>query len=287
MIIPVPLESTVSYKPGTSQAPKAILDATDQLEFYEEDECWSPMLYMTVTVTDPIILKKKEDVDEYHARLTSFAASLPKNNLTIVLGGEHSITPSIIEGRMRPPGTVIHLDAHADLRTKYAGSEFNHACAIFRVCRKGYSVISIGIRSMFEDEAKYISRYNNPKVYTDRSLRQPKTWKKLIRNIGDISGYAWLTIDMDAFNPAFVPGVGTPQPGGLEWYQVIDILETLIKNPSVKLMGMDIVELIPESSCVSNITAAKIIQKAISFWGKSRKYYLRPPKGAQTLINFD
>jgi len=287
LFLPVPFEHTVCYKKGTSRAPEAILYASRQLEYYEEDEGWSPMLYMNVAVLAPVEMKKYENEAQFHKRLSAQVNGLPTNNLLIAIGGEHSITPSIVEARMPNKGTVVHLDAHADLRPKYCGSEYNHACSIFRVSQMGHSVISIGIRSMTEDEASYISKNHNLTIFTDRSLMKPQIWKRMIERLSQINGPVWLTIDMDVFNPDLVSGVGTPQPGGLDWYHVLEILETVIKNPYIAFKGMDIVELIPEPSLVSDMTGAKIIQKSISFWGKLHKFDLRQQRGAQTRIEYE
>ncbi len=261
LILPVPWEQTVCYKSGTSLAPAAILKATEQLEHYEEDIAWSPMKHMKVCVLETIA----SQTIKFHTNLTNTVSKLPKDNLLIALGGEHSITPALIKGRMPKNGSVIYLDAHADFRKTYQGSEYSHACAAYQIFTQGYSLIMVGIRSIFEEEVEYLNKIT---TFMDRKLDM----EKVIHCISELTGPVWLTIDMDVFNPALVSGVGTPQPGGIDWYQCLDILEAVFFNKNVEIYGMDIVELIPEPSHVSEITAAKIMQKAISFWGKTNGF---------------
>ena len=270
LILPVPWEQTVCYKAGTSLAPAAILKATEQLEYYEEDIAWSPMKHMQVCVLETIA----SQATQFHSHLTNTISRLPKDNLLIALGGEHSITPALIKGRMPQNGSVIYLDAHADLRKTYQGSEYSHACAAYQILNQGYSLIMIGIRSIFEEEVKYLADIT---TFMDRKLNM----EKVIQCISELTGPVWLTIDMDVFNPALVSGVGTPQPGGIDWYQCLDILEAVFFNKNVEIYGMDIVELIPEPSHVSEITAAKIMQKAISFWGKAHGFEHKIQNGSQ------
>ena len=127
LILPVPLERTVSFKPGTALAPRAILDVSSQLEYYEEDAGWSPFKYMSLHVLpefedDPLL-----EEPTLHAQLTQQVARLPGDNLFVALGGEHSLTPSLVKARMQKPGTVLFLDAHADLRESFEGSWYSHA----------------------------------------------------------------------------------------------------------------------------------------------------------------
>jgi len=287
LILPVPWESTVCYKPGTAQAPEAIIKAADQLEYYEEDAAWAPMKYMKVCVLEALKPKNSDNEAAFHANLEKVAAELPFDNLLIALGGEHSITPALIQGRMPEPGCVIHLDAHADLRKSFDGSEYSHACPAYRILTQGYSMVMAGIRSLFEIEAERIAKDNKITVFMDRALRQQNNWANFIQYLTDLKGKVWLTIDMDVFNPALVPGVGTPQPGGFDWYQMVEVLDAVFFNPNIDLRGMDIVELVPEPSHVSEMVAAKLMQKAMSFWGKSRGFDQKAMNGSQTQVDYD
>lgn len=280
-ILPVPHERTVTYKSGTAAAPEAILAASDQLEFYEEDAGWCPTRHMKVAVLAPLPPLAGEEDSAYHRRLTASVAGLRREPLLLVLGGEHSITPDLLFARMQNSGTVIQIDAHADLRPSYQGSVYNHACPMHRIRAHGYKLIQIGIRSLHETEAETIATDQNITTYLDRVLRRPEGFQKLLRQLASLTGQVWLSIDMDGFDPALVAGVGTPQPGGLSWYQSLEIVDTLMRNRSIDLRGMDIVELVPEPSRVSVMIAAKLVQKCISFWGKARGFHRRPAQGSQ------
>ena len=286
LILPVPFENTVCYKSGTAMAPAGIISATEQLEYYEEDAAWSPLLHMNISVLDAITMDNNKSDADNHQQLLNSVQALPTNNLLIALGGEHSITPDIVAARMAKPGTIIQLDAHADLRPKFRGSEYSHACPMHRLREQGHHIIMAGIRSLFEEEARRLGYDNRISAYMDKQLQQQEAWQALLNEIKAVEGDAWLTVDMDAFDPALVPGVGTPQPGGLSWYQVIEILETLMYNPNIQLRGMDIVELVPEPTRVSEITAAKLMHKAISHWGKSKGYHHRPKTGSQSHVDY-
>lgn len=280
LILPVPYERTVTFISGTERGPEAILAATDQLEFYEEDACWCPTEYMKIAVL-PATSVNSESEGSFHRQLFETVDNLPRKNLFIALGGEHSITPEMVFARMPEGGTVVQIDAHADLRPSYQGSTFNHACPMFRLREKGYNLVQIAIRSLHAKEADLIAHDEAITAFFDRALQQPEGWKAMLKKLLSLTGPVWLTIDMDGFNPALIAGVGTPQPGGLSWYQGVEIVETLINNDNIDLRGIDIVELVPEHSCVSDMMAAKLLQKCISFWGKNSGFDQRPANGSQ------
>lgn len=287
VILPVPLERTVSFKPGTAQAPNAILAISDQLEFFEEDGGWSPFKHMTLAVEQPFAESEETDEAEWHARLTRQASSYPTENLFIGLGGEHAITPSLTAARMPTPGTVVFLDAHADLRDRYEGSCFSHACPAKRLLEQGHNLLMAGIRSVFESEVELVESDPRISLFMDWDLHGKGQWESFLQKVGSLQGPVYLSIDMDVFDPACVPGVGTPQPGGLSWYQMIEIIESLFSGRSVDLRGIDIVELVPEPSRVSEMTAAKLLMKLISFWGHAKGFAQRPMTGSQMRIEYE
>lgn len=280
LILPVPYEQTVTYKPGTRQGPQAILAASEQLEFYEEDAGWCPAEHLKLCVLSPVDVEIAPQ-EAFHNHLHEKVKALPRDNLFIALGGEHSITPEMVFARMPEWGTVVQIDAHADLRPSYHGSIYNHACPMYRLRQKGYELIQIGIRSMHANEAKLIGSDERITTYTDRALQRPEVWQTMIGRLAALEGPVWLTIDMDGFDPSLIGGVGTPQPGGLSWHQGVDILETLMQNDGVDLRGVDILELVPEASRVTDMMGAKLVQKCLSFWGMARGYQQRPANGSQ------
>ena len=285
LILPVPHEQTATYKPGTAQGPAAILAESEQLEFFEEDMAWCPLRQMKLAVLPAVEALADEPEEAFHRRLFERAEQLPSDALLIALGGEHSITPEMLFARMPEGGTVVQLDAHADLRPSYHGSIYNHACPMYRIRARGYPLIQIGIRSLHADEAAQIANDDGITVWFDRALQRPGGWQPLLDQLALLSGPVWLSIDMDGFDPALITGVGTPQPGGLSWHQGLDVLQTLTENPAVDLRNIDIVELAPEPSRVSEMMAAKLLQKCISYWGKSQGFDQRAAQGSQIGVN--
>lgn len=281
LILPVPYERTVTFKPGTAGAPEAVLAASEQLEFHEEDRNWCPTSFMTVSVLPEVAAVAAQSEQAFHQHLSEVTGSLPDSALLIALGGEHSITPDMVIARMPRGGTIVQLDAHADLRASYQGSIYNHACPMFRLRSQGYQLLQIGIRSLHATEAAAIALDEGITTFFDRDLARAGRWQELLGTLASLSGPVWLTIDMDGFDPALVAGVGTPQPGGLSWHQGLDLIEVIMNNHSIDLRGADIVELVPEASRVSDMMAAKLVQKLISYWGWARDFHQRPATGSQ------
>ncbi|MEA1983915.1 MAG: agmatinase [Campylobacterota bacterium] len=280
VILPFSYEDTVSAKVGTKDAPRSILEATAQIEYYDEDLDWSPMKYMSVHVAGEIL--KYRDVEP-----TIKAFELTANKLLITLGGEHSITPMLTQQVLESDTTIVFLDAHADLRSSYQGEKYSHATPSFHLLAQGHSLVIAGVRSLFEEEAKRVKEDKNITFFSDRSLQKQEIKEQFLQTLRDLEGDVYLSIDMDVFNPAFVPSVGTPQPGGLDWYDATDILEALFSNKNITLKGVDMVELIPEESTVSQTFAAKLLQKIISYWGKSRGFDTKEESGSQMFVEYE
>jgi len=285
LILPVPHEQTVTYKPGTADGPQAILAASEQLEFYEEDRQWCPLAHLKLAVAPEVRSSADESDEAFHGRLAQttrqLSAELSDDALFIALGGEHSITPEMLFARIPDGGTVVHIDAHADLRPSYHGSIYNHACPMYRIRQSGYPLLQIGIRSLHANEAALIAGDDGITTWFDRALQQPQQWQQLLTQLAALTGPVWLSIDVDGFDPALIAGVGTPQPGGLSWHQGLDLIETLNNNRNINLRGIDIVELAPEPTRVSDMMVARLVQKCISYWGKANGYAGRPTNGSQ------
>ena len=278
VVVPIPYEETVSAKGGTKEAPLAILEASGQIEYYEEELDWSPMKYMNLHIT--------ESISKYGEISSSISTMQLEDKLLISLGGEHSITPKITSEVLSKGATVVFLDAHADLRESYLGNPDSHATPAHHILSQGHKMIMVGVRSLFESEAKRIKEEVNLSYYSDRSLRSSQMKQKLLQELCDLEGEVYLSVDMDVFNPALVPGVGTPQPGGLDWYDALEILEAIFLESKAQIKGVDIVELVPEASQVSQVFAAKMMQKIISFWGKSKGFDTKDMKGAQMKVSY-
>ncbi len=271
---------SVSGKEGTQDAPDAILIETEQMEYYDEDLEYSPMKYMQVHVADSIY--------EYEKIKTSFRGrSSEKKQLLISLGGDHSITPQLTLAVLKNSATILFLDAHADLRRSYLGDTNSHATPAFHLLKQGHNLVMVGIRSMFESEALRIKEDKNIHCFMDRALRRESVRKELLQTVSALEGDVYLSIDMDVFDPACVPSVGTPQAGGIDYYFATDILEALFLKSNAEIKGVDMVELIPEDSKVSQLFAAKLLQKIISYWGRSQGVEQRKQTGGQMQVKYD
>ncbi|MGF1620915.1 MAG: agmatinase [Rhodomicrobiaceae bacterium] len=290
VFLPVGYDDTVCGVRGTAAGPEAIFEASETLEYYDEDLGWSPFQHMRPCVLPEITRADGETEAAFHARIEAEARRIydsQSGRFLIALGGEHSITPSVTAGCLDSPATVVVLDAHADLRATYQGSALSHACTMHRLREQGHPVIIIGLRSLADFEAEKLAGDEGISAYWARDLQREAGQRAMIDALLRLKGDVWLSVDMDVFDPALVPGVGTPQPGGLGWYAVMNVLRSLFENAAITMRGIDVVELIPEASQVSQVTAAKLVQKAVSFWGKQHKYDEAPRTGAQSDLSYE
>lgn len=271
---------SVSGEKGTQDAPNAILKATEQIEYYDEDLAWSPMKYMSVCVSDEV--REYEKISEHTASLKG-----EKKQLFISLGGDHSITPQITRALLKKEATILFLDAHADLRASYLGNKFSHATPAYHLLEAGHNLIMVGIRSLFEEEALRVKNDVKIDFFSDRELQTEARKTELLETLRSLEGEVYMSIDMDVFNPAYVPSVGTPQAGGIDYYFATDILKALFLDSKAEIKGLDMVELIPESSTVSQAFSAKLLQKIISYWGKSQGFDKGTINGAQMQVEYE
>ncbi|MEL7047611.1 MAG: arginase family protein [Pseudomonadota bacterium] len=299
-MLPIAHEATVCGRKGTASGPEAIFQISGDLEYYEEEAGWSPFQHLRLHVAEELRQKKKEDPEGFHDRIAKTAKSvlepstgaddgenLTRTKLLIALGGEHSITPSVITGAMPKRGTVVVFDAHADLRTTYQGSIYSHACAVHRLRELGHRVVLIGLRSMAEFEAERIRSDKHILTILGREANDPVTRASLMSALHRLKGDVWVSCDMDAFDPSLVPSVGTPQPDGLDWAFVSRALEAVMTAPEAHVRGADVVEVIPEKSHVSQLVAAKLIQRIVSLWGKARGFDKQPLEGSQAGLRIE
>ncbi len=248
-VIPVPVEYSTSYVKGTAKAPEAIFKASMQIELFNSSLNFDLAESGIVTLRPEI--KNKKDLYRF---LKSHKNEL-KDTFPVFLGGEHSITPWILDMMGYDNIGIVWLDAHADLRSEYEGNTESHACAARNSLRFG-PIVEIGIRSMCSEEKKYISNAKRVKVF--------RKWnRKAMEAIGKLPKNIYLSLDFDVFDPSLVRAVGTPEPGGLIWDDVMSILSFLFREKRV--VGMDAVELCPNKvDEASNFIAAKTVYEAVS-----------------------
>jgi agmatinase len=187
------------------------------------------------------------------------------DKFVIALGGEHSITSGMVEAYRQEstePFTVIQIDAHGDLRHEYEGSIYSHACVMRRIVEMGLPTLPIGIRSVCKEEADLIKEKSIPVIWAREIAKDPDWIERAIASIS--TQRVFITIDVDGIDPTLMPGVGTPEPGGLNWYAITTFLRRVFETYEV--IGCDVMELAPVvDSVVSEFTAAKLVYKLIGY----------------------
>ena len=261
IIIPAPLEYSVCYIKGTEHGPQAILAASSQMELYDEELNWCP-LEVGVHTRPALDYRGMDHTAALKATGDAVREVLVRGQLPFTLGGEHSLSapPIAAAHEFFPDLTVVHIDAHGDLRNEYEGSKLSHASVERRVVDMGIPITEIGIRSFSPEEAEFMKTHPDVAIVWGHQLARAAAaipWQRL-------SQHTYLTIDLDAIDPAEMPAVGTPEPGGLHWYQLLDMLRELFRRTTV--VGMDVVELCPMAGQTrADFLAAKLVYKMIGY----------------------
>lgn len=257
VILPIPFDKTSTWQKGADKGPAAIIEASRYLELYDI-ETNSEVYIKGIFTARPInaassallIKKTYSAVSQY----------LKDNKLVITLGGDHSVSIGVIKayaGHCQDL-SILHLDAHADSRESYEGTPFNHACVIARAREFTKNIVSAGIRSMDVSERSGIEK---KKMFFAHDIHDSDKWiRKAVRELTDT---VYITIDVDVFDPGIMPSTGTPEPGGLGWYQVMQLLSAVSR--SKRIVGFDVVELCPSKSKAPDFLAAKLIYTLLSY----------------------
>ena len=261
VILPVPLDRTTSYVPGTRNGPHEILVASSHMELWDEET--GTDVHSIGIFTLPEMEFPFATMDEVIQEIRRVATEIvSRDKFPLVLGGEHSITAPIVAAMAaKHPGlSVLQIDAHADLRDSFMGTRHNHACAMRRVLDYARTT-QVGIRSMSPEEAAAVPTLPTT-IFYDYNMRQNEDW--IERVVDSLSETVYITIDCDGFDPAIMPAVGTPEPGGLTWYEALALLRRVIA--SRRVVGCDIVELSPlPGNIAPNFLCAKLIYKILSY----------------------
>jgi agmatinase len=265
VLLPVPYDATSTYVKGSRHGPAAILDASYQLENYDIETGTEPYkagIYTDKPVTEDSSPEKM--VEAVHHRVGKL---LTLDKFVVTIGGEHSVSIGAVKAHAEKFEnlSVLQLDAHSDLRDEYQGSKYNHACVMARV-REFCLIVQVGIRSMDITEKKLMTPgrvFFAEDIYNDRSPQDGQA-HYINALLEKLSNNVYITIDFDVFDPSIMPSTGTPEPGGLLWYDVLALLKAVCRNKNV--VGFDVVELCPkESNKASDFTAAKLIYKMLAY----------------------
>lgn len=260
-IIPAPLEYSVCYMQGTHRGPQAILNASSQMELYDEELDCCP-IEIGVYTRPPLNYSGMDHATALKATGEAVREVLKHGQFPFTIGGEHSLSapPIATVHEYFPDLTVVHIDAHGDLRNEYEGTPLSHASIERRVVDMGIPLTEIGIRSISPEEAEFMK--TKPDVAIVWAYQMAKRtavipWERL-------SKHTYVTIDLDVLDPSEMPAVGTPEPGGLHWYELLDLFREICQRTTIA--GMDVVELCPmEGQARADFLAAKLVYKMIGY----------------------
>ena len=263
-IIPFGLEKTVSYSNGTKNGPKKIIEASHQVELFDEELKLEPYKKFNIKTLKQEKIKSKLN-DSLNQLSKIIEKTLKSKCFPLTLGGEHSITPAIIKPLAKKYSnlTIVQIDAHADLRDGYMGIHNSHAAAMRRCLdNKNTKIVSIGIRNLCQEEFNYFKKNNKRiEIFWGNEMHKWSMEKlsKILKN-KDV----YLTFDLDGFDSSLMPATGTPEPGGLFWSDAMRILKTVFKNSNV--VGADVNELAPNPNLhACDFLAAKLVYKILSY----------------------
>jgi len=257
VLLPVPYDGTSTFVKGADKGPQAIIDASDSIELYDVEENIE-IYYHGIHTADAILenISVEKMVQAVYKRVKQYQED---GKLVGLLGGEHSVSCGAIQATAEkyPDLTVLQLDAHADLREEYHGSPYNHAC-VMRRAQSMAKVVQVGIRNVCVEEKDFIVPEN---IFYAHQIRKSDNWIQEV--VSRLSKHVYLTVDLDCFDPSILPSTGTPLPGGLSWWNVLDLITAV--NTSSDIVGFDVVELCPNpSEKSSDVLAAVLTYKIIT-----------------------
>jgi agmatinase len=259
-VLPIPYEATTTFGPGTRDGPRAILTASQQVELYDE-ALGRDSSRAGVATLPPLEPAARGSEVMQQTVYTAARKVVRDRKFLISLGGEHSISAGLVRAvRTRHKDlSVLQIDAHADLRDSYQGTPYSHACVMRRIHDLGVPAVGVGIRNYSAAEARFIRDTDKP-IFSARTCRESPGWIDQVASL--LTPHVYVTIDIDGFDPAYAPGTGTPEPGGLDWYQVSALLTKVAHRCQV--VAADVVEVRPLSpNNVTEFLAAKLVYRLI------------------------
>ena len=269
LLLPLPVEKTVSYGVGAGLGPYAILAASPQVETFDEetlvDFAESPRIH-----TFPPI-SADGDIETCLARIQEYVRPW-RGRFLMSLGGEHTVTYGLVTGLAEDPAevTVVQIDAHADLADALGGRHWSHGTVMRRLWERGCRLLQIGIRSL--TRAEYDLATADPRIVTYYAHRLESQWAEMLDSLRKLEGKVYLTIDVDGLDPSIIPSTGTPQPGGLSWRQTMEILRVLMTESRCRLIGADVVEFVTSPVAPGcDPAAARLTTKLLAWWWTGQK----------------
>ena len=272
VVLPVPYEGTVSYGKGTAKAPAAIIKASTQVELFDEE--LHDEFHQAGIFTAEAVHCKSAKPEEFQQRIEKRNSKLLEDGkFVLTIGGEHSISIGLVKAAAKrwPNVSVLHLDAHADMRDSYQQSKYSHACVMRRISELPVPAVSVGVRSYSLGESEFLNSDGraSERLITAREIAESRVDRSasgrwMERVLAALSEKVYVSIDIDVFDPSQAPGTGTPEPGGLDWYEVTSLLRRVSQNKQI--VSADIVEVIPKvAGEVSEFLAARLAYKIIAY----------------------
>ncbi|MCL5429465.1 MAG: agmatinase [Chloroflexi bacterium] len=257
-VVPVPFDLTTSWMSGTRHGPKALIEASGYMELYDIET--KSEVYRKGIFTDENVEAKNSDElnQRVHERVLKH---LGAKKFVVTLGGEHSASYGAAKAHIEQfqKLSILHLDAHTDRREELEDNKFSHACTLRRISELNSDIVSVGIRSLDISELQYLDK---KKVFYAEDIFHSTGWVKDLIKL--LQPNVYLTFDLDVFDPAIMPSTGTPEPGGMYWYQVLRLLKEVCSAHN--LVGCDVVELSPnEQNKGPDFLAAKLVYKILSY----------------------
>jgi len=271
VVLPAPYEATVSYGSGTRNGPAAILKASHQVEFFDEETKREIHLEHGIATLPPVNFGKKKDAEALQVLFDAASSLLELQKFVVTLGGEHTISAAPIAAfaKKYPDLSVLQFDAHSDLRPEYQGNKYSHASVMARVCEflDPRRIVQVGIRAQCREEAEFIRDHGVNTFYaheirSGRHTRLLKYWDDAVAEA--LTDTVYVTFDVDGFDPSLMPATGTPEPNGLFWAEVMQCLRKVSEKR--RIVGFDVVELAPIKGLHHpDLATAKLVLKMLNY----------------------
>jgi len=261
-ILPAPYDRTVTYRKGTENGPRAIIEASGNIELYDDELGKDTYRIIGIHTARELEVQNLSSEAMIKEICKKVGEAVGDEKFPVIIGGEHSVSIGAIKSlqRIYKDLSVLILDAHLDLRDSYGDSKFNHACVGRRILETA-PIVEVGSRSMSKEEKNFLP---NPSIniFNVYDILDMPNWKEKIRDA--LSDTVYISIDLDVFDPSIMPSVGTPAPGGLGWYETLDLLKFIISNKNI--VGLDVVELCPIKDIVGpDLMTAKLIYRLLGY----------------------
>lgn len=256
-VLPIPFDKTSSWIKGSNKGPKAIIEASMNMELYDL-ETNSEVYKKGIFTSEEILCGSSEEmVTCVYDRVTEL---IKAGKFVVALGGEHTVSFPVIKAHnnIYDDISILQLDAHSDMRDVYLENKYSHACVMARVKEINDNIVALGMRSLDSSELDNIDKDN---TFFARDIYNNQDWMR--EAVNKLKEKVYITIDLDVFDPSIMPSTGTPEPGGLKWYPVIRFLREVCRNRD--LIGFDVVELCPTENKAPDFLAAKLIYKLLSY----------------------